>query len=136
MGEPTKYLQHYIDISAKYPTAADVYRESMDEIRNQVRDFAAKEHYKYKIYTEINPNLEKSPFITNFHPRSRDTIRFRLGSHILPIETGRCSRKPRQDRLCDGCGVLVYSIVGRLTEEILQCLRKLVTFGKWMDCLI
>ena len=37
MGEPTKYLQHYIDISEKYPSVADVYRESMDEVKNQVR---------------------------------------------------------------------------------------------------
>ena len=108
LGEPTKYLQHYIDISTKYPTEADVYRESMEEVKKQVRDLADKGtlHYKYKIYTEMNPNLEKSPFITNCHPLSRDAIRFRLGSHILPIETGRWSRKPRQDRLCDGCGVL------------------------------
>ena len=28
MGEPTKYLQHYIDISARYQTVADVYRDS------------------------------------------------------------------------------------------------------------
>ena len=106
LGEPTKYLQHYINISEKYPTVADVYRESMEEVKNQIRELAAKDRYKYKIYTEINPNLEKSPFITNPHPLSRDVIRFRLGSHILPIETGRWSRKPRQDRLCDRCGVV------------------------------
>ena len=106
LGEPTKYLQHYIDISEKYQTVADVYRESMDEVKNQVRDLAAGGHYKYKIYTEINPNLDKSPFLTNLHPLSRDVIRFRLGSHILPIETGRWSRKPRNDRLCERCGVV------------------------------
>ena len=26
--------------------------------------------------------------------------------YVMPIETGRWSRKPRQDCLCDGCGVL------------------------------
>ena len=108
LGEPTKYLQHYIDISAKYSTVSDVYRESMEEVKRQVRDLAAQgsKHYKYKIYTQMNPKLEQSPFIANPHPLSRDAIRFRLGSHILPIETGRWSRKPRQDRLCDKCGVL------------------------------
>ena len=108
LGEPTNYLQHYIDISTKYPSVADVYRESKEEVKQQIRDLADKgtAHYKYKIYTKMNPNLEKSPFITNFHPLSRDAIRFRLGSHILPIETGRWSRKPREDRLCVECGVL------------------------------
>ena len=74
----------------------------------QVTELAAKGtiHPKFKIYTEMNPNLEKSPFILNPHPLSKDVIRFRLGSHVLPIETGRWSRKLREDRLCDDCGVL------------------------------
>ena len=108
MGEPTKYLQHYIDLSAKYASAADVYPVFADEVKKQVTEIAAKGtiHPKFKIYTEINPKLEKSPFILNPHPLSKDVIRFRLGSHVLPIETGRWSRKLRKDRLCNDCGVL------------------------------
>ena len=33
-------------------------------------------------------------------------IKFRLGSHRLPIETGRWSRIPRNERVCTNCGVL------------------------------
>ena len=33
-------------------------------------------------------------------------VRFRLGSHFLPIETGRWNRTPRNERLCSTCGVL------------------------------
>ena len=108
MGEPTKYLKHYIDLNAKYDSEADVYREFAEDVKRQIRELAAKDtlHPKYKTYTEMNPNLEKSPFILDPHPLSKDAIRFRLGSHVLPIETGRWSRKPRQDRVCDECGVL------------------------------
>ena len=83
LGEPTKYLQHYIDISEKYPTVADVYRESMEEVKNQVRDLAAGGHYKYKIYTEINPNLDKSPFLTNLHPLSSFCVNIYFLMYIL-----------------------------------------------------
>jgi len=33
-----------------------------------------------------------------------DIIRFRVGSHYLPIETGRWNRKQRHERLCVNCG--------------------------------
>ena len=61
MGEPTKYLQHYIDLSAKYASEADVYRAFTDEVKTQVTELAAKGtiHPKFKIYTEMNPNLKK-----------------------------------------------------------------------------
>ena len=54
----------------------------------------------------MNLNLEVSPFINNFHPLSKQIIRFRLGSHCLPIETGRWGRITRENRLCVDCGVL------------------------------
>ena len=62
--------------------------------------------YKYKIYFDINPELHVSPFINNLHPLCRNIIRFRLGSHCLPIETGRWSRVTREQRLCETCNVL------------------------------
>ena len=67
---------------------------------------AENDQYKYKIYMDINPNLQRSPFISNLHTLSGDIIRFRLGSHVLPIETGRWSRTARIDRLCQTCGEL------------------------------
>ena len=33
-------------------------------------------------------------------------VKFRLGSHNLPIETGRWSRKNREERLCPSCNVV------------------------------
>ena len=106
MREPTAYIQHYIDISEKYSSAADVYRESANEVKKKIREFVSKDHYKYEIYVKFNPELEKSPFIDNPNHLSGDIIRFRLGSHLLPIETGRWSRTNRADRLCIECGVL------------------------------
>ena len=120
MKKKTKYLKHYIDISTKYASEADVYREFSEDIKKQVQDLGAMDtiHPKYKTYTEMNPDLEKSPFILDPHPLSKDVIRFRLGSHVLPIETGRWSRKPRQDRLCVECGVL-----GDERHAIFHCQR-------------
>ena len=40
------------------------------------------------------------------HLITRDIIRFRAGSHSLPVETGRWSDKDKVDRVCDVCGVL------------------------------
>ena len=64
----------------------------------------------------MNPDLQKSPFIDNPNPISGDVIRFRLGSHLLPIETGRWARISREDRLCTACGVL-----GDEHHAIYQC---------------
>ena len=44
--------------------------------------------------------------LVNSNPISVDIIRFRLGSHLLPIETGRWTRTMRENRLCSVCGVL------------------------------
>ena len=35
-----------------------------------------------------------------------DIIRFRVGSHYLPIETGRWNRKLPHERVCVNCGVI------------------------------
>ena len=40
------------------------------------------------------------------HPTTSDIIRFRVGSHRLPIEMGRWSMIKREDRLCATCNVL------------------------------
>ena len=98
--EPSAFLQHYINISSQYNSPKEIYKEYCVNVQNKIRDFAEKGKYKYKIYVDINPDLKVSPFINNFHPLCKDIIRFRLGSHYLPIETGRWSRVPRHQRLC------------------------------------
>ena len=62
------------------------------------------EHYHLHIYHEQNPDLLPSPFLSSSY--SDSITRFRLGSHNLPIETGRWSRMNREDRLCRNCSVL------------------------------
>ena len=54
----------------------------------KIRNYATEGRYKFSIYLTINPNLEKSPYINCIHPLATDIIRFRLGSHKLPIEKG------------------------------------------------
>ncbi len=104
--EGNNYVQHYINLAEKYTCVADIYKEYSDAIRNKIRNFAQQDRYKYKIYLEMNPNLEVSPFINIFHPLCKQIIRFRLGSHCLPIETGRWGRTERANRVCVDCGVL------------------------------
>ena len=96
MVNPTSYLKHYIDISNKYNSIKEIYEESSSNIKNEIRNHAENGKYKYKIYLEINPELRVSPFINNFHALCKDMIRVRLGSHCLPIETGRWGRVPRE----------------------------------------
>ena len=107
MAEPTDYIQHYIDLCNKYENYDDIYKECINEVKTKIRELAQRiDKYKFTIYSELNPELQKSSFITQPHPLSRDIIRFRLGSHSLPIETGRWARKQRADRKCIECGVL------------------------------
>ena len=77
----------------------------MAKVRSEIRDIASCDtHYKHYIYTEINPDLLPSPFLTCANADA--IIRFRCGSHNLPIETGRWSRLPRESRLCPKCHVI------------------------------
>ena len=54
----------------------------------------------------MNPKLEPLPFINLPHPLSDTIMKFRLGSHKLPIETGRWKGLDRNDRICPECKVL------------------------------
>ena len=103
VSEPMVYMQHYLDLCNKYNSLEEIYREASEELKEKVKTLADNGHYKYKIYSEYNPGLDTSPFLNNLHPLSGDIIRFRLGSHVLPIETGRWSRTPRANRLCTTC---------------------------------
>jgi hypothetical protein len=106
LEQQTDFLKHYTDISEKYDSVSEVYKEGSETTKEKIREYASKGRYRYQIYNEFNPGLQQSPFITNLHPVSGDIIKFRLGSHNLPIETGRWSKKLRVDRLCTDCHVL------------------------------
>ena len=81
--------------------------EAFDNLRAYIRQKASSDnHYRYYIYNKMNPELLPSPFLSSGNNSDMIT-RFRLGSHRLPIETGRWSRTPRFERLCHFCNVLV-----------------------------
>ena len=86
---PTKYLKHYLALIDKYANHHDIYKQYLDETKAKIRDLAAKGKPKFQAYLRTNPNLETSPFLECMHPLTKDIIRFRVGSHNLPIETRR-----------------------------------------------
>ena len=103
LEDPTKYLKHYISLNDAYPDHRDIYTRYLDEVKRKIRSYAAKGKPKYQAYLRVNPDLEPSPFLQCMHPLTRDIIRFRVGSHNLPIETGRWCQKKREERLCTEC---------------------------------
>ena len=105
-GSATSYLQHYVNLDAQYTSENDIYKEHSDDIKQRIRDNAEKDRYKFQIYMEFNPDLSPSPYLKNLHPVCKDLIKFRLGSHRLPIETGRWRGIRREERICATCNVL------------------------------
>ena len=55
---------------------------------------------------EFNPDLTKLSYLKNLHPVCKVLIKFRLGSHKLPIETGRWREIKREERICETCNDL------------------------------
>ena len=102
----TRYLKHYETLYSKYSSTEDIITEFRNETKTQVYKFANEGRYKYEIYTKINPDLSKSPFLDIYHPTASDIVKFRLGCHRLPIETGRWRGVARAERHCTACGVL------------------------------
>ena len=105
-NDPSSYLRHYIQLAGQYESHHQIYEFYGNKMKDDLRNCAAKERYKYEIYLQINPELVRSPFLQCLHPMAMDVIRFRLGSHKLPIETGRWNRTPRESRYCTTCKVL------------------------------
>ena len=106
LSKKTSYLQHHEELVSKYATGHDIITESLNKVKEKIHHLADAGHYKYQNYVKTNPDLTPSPFLSIVHPLAIDVIKFRLGSHHLPIETGRWSRKPRNERVCTNCGVL------------------------------
>ena len=102
----TRYLKHYETLSSKYSLTEEIITEYRNEMKTKIYKFADEGKYKFGIYAEINPDLSRSPFLDVYHPVASDVVKFRLGSHYLPIETGRWRGVSRTERLCTACGVL------------------------------
>lgn len=101
----TEFVKHYISLDNKYTNANEIYLEALSDMKSFIREKACEDtHYKYFIYSKLNPELLPSPFLVS--SIGDPIIRFRCGSHSLPIETGRWSRTPRDQRLCSTCKVV------------------------------
>ena len=104
--DPSKYLKHYLQLTTKYTSTREIYKEHITAMKTKIHNFASNDRYKYQIYKEINPQLQPSPLLDCLHPLTADITRFRLGSHNLPIEKGRWNRVRRDQRVCTACDVL------------------------------
>ena len=100
-NDPPKYLKHYKSLVETYDSHQDIYKHHHNEVKAKIRTFASNEKPRYVAYLKNNPNLEPSPFLECMHPFAIDIIRFRVGSHCLPVETGRWCQKKKEDRICD-----------------------------------
>ena len=101
------YLRHYIDLDRKYNSQNDIFFEYVNALKRRITDRAtADSSYKYYIYKQINPTLDPYRGMHDISFVVPYIVRFRLGSHNLPIETGRWSRKSREERLCPTCNIL------------------------------
>ena len=107
LQDPPNYLQHYLTLHTKYENHHQIYREYIDDVKRKIHENSAKPGgSKFNMYVRINPTLQTSPFISCMHPLSGDIVRFRLGSHNLPIEKGRWRRLNREERVCSHCNVV------------------------------
>jgi hypothetical protein len=108
LSEPTEYLKHYVELDARYDNSKMIKSQMMETVRQTIKDLASdsNKHYKYWVYLQMNPNLVKSPFLNRIDITGKCITKFRAGSHLLKIETGRWSRTLRGDRLCTHCNVL------------------------------
>ena len=102
----TGYSKHYETISTKYASTDDILSDFRNKLRAKVYPLADKGRYKYSIYVEMNPDLLKYPYIDIYHPIAHHIIKFRMGNHYLPIETGRWRSIPHEERFCSVCGVI------------------------------
>ena len=100
----TDFLHHYEQLISKYSSAQDIAKEFRTKTKNKVYDLARRGKTKYSTYVEMNPDLSHSPLLDVVHPVASDMIKFRLGSHYLPVETGRWCGLEHGLRLCGSCG--------------------------------
>ena len=90
-----------------YSSVDEIYHEFIAEIKRHVYSMASDGHYRYETYVKFNPSLNPSPFINIPHFLSKDIIKFRLGIHKLPVNTGLWQGiVDRKQRICKSCNVM------------------------------
>ena len=72
------------------------------EVRNE-QNASKLQHYKQHLNAtlDVHPIYNASSYVPDYTRRAFS--RLRLQSHSLKVETGRWSRIPREERLCDRC---------------------------------
>ena len=136
--ENEEYIQHYVKLSSQYTSKEEIYNEQISVIKQQIKQLADEGSYKFQIYLQMNPKLEPSPYLNLPHPLSESIIKFRLGSHKLPIETGRWKGLSRMERVCPQCQVLgdehhfIYSC-SRIRRDDLQLPTEVAELWKTPD---
>ena len=102
----THFIKHYSTLDKQYNNPNEVYIEAFEKLKTNIRSKGfTDQKYRFHKYCEINPDLLPSPFLS-CHANADSITRFRLGSHKLPIETGRWTRTPRADGLCPKCNLI------------------------------
>ena len=103
--------------------------DHLDNIRefrnNVVNRIQTADTTRRMTYLEINPTLSVHPLYNSDRIPEYFRISFkrmRLSSHYLKIETGRWSRIPREERLCQ-CGEVQTEIHVLLQCPLLQYIR-------------
>ena len=100
-----KLLKTYIESVLNGENFVDSEINVMKEAITNAPPSATRSH----TYLSLNPRLEVHPIYTDCCTTIPDYLRitftrFRISSHMLRVETGRWSRTPREDRLCQ-CGL-------------------------------
>ena len=92
-----RYLKNLLDNPIK---------ETVEDLR---KEFGNVQGTKAETYRKINPELKVHNLYTSKYyieeSKRLSFTRFRLSSHRLKVETGRWSRIPRENRLCE-CGTV------------------------------
>ena len=100
--EGTRAAKYVREIQATSDHTAD----DVAKVKRRVVNSTGTKFFTYR--TDINPSLDPHPVYTDIRAKVRehhriDFSRFRLSAHNLAIETGRWSRIPHEERVCE-CG--------------------------------
>ena len=86
-----------------YHSKVEIKNHYHTKLSTEVNEMAQQtDKYKFQIYKQFNPDLKPLNFQNTHYKFSR----LRLSSHFMPIETGRWTRTPRENRLCPNCNTL------------------------------
>ena len=67
-NNPT-YLTHYENLCMKYGTEKEIVSTFRNNMENTIRNMAeSDDHYRYKIYLSLNPELKSSDFVYSLEP--------------------------------------------------------------------